>query len=476
MVERFHSVVLDEEKCRGCTNCIKRCPTEAIRVRHGKATINEDRCIDCGECIRICDNHAKKALTDSLSRLADFEFKVALPAPALYGQFPLSVPTEAILAALQAIGFDAIAEVAFGADILTAATREVFRHRGGIPKPLVSSACPAVVRLIQVRFPWLLSNLLPLESPMYAAAKLVRERVVPALGLAEDRVGLFFITPCAAKVTAVRAPMWADQSYVDGAVAISEVYGGILRALGAGSAPAAHDRPGGAERCSSSERGRQGLTNLLPAASGHGIGWAGAGGETSSLGCSSCISVDGIHNVIAVFEELEMGKLDGVEYIEALACTGGCVGGPLTVANPHVARMRIQRRAAAVERRSGIPEEEAERIYELIRSGFFDIEHEVEAKPGFALDEDVGKAICKMGRVEEITAELPGLDCGACGAPTCRALAEDVACGLSEITDCVVKLREEIRVLAEELLRLSVRELPAMGKRRGERPSRAQQE
>ena len=46
----FHSVRLDEEKCMGCTNCIKRCPTQAIRVRSGKAHIISERCIDCGTC------------------------------------------------------------------------------------------------------------------------------------------------------------------------------------------------------------------------------------------------------------------------------------------------------------------------------------------------------------------------------------------------------------------------------------------
>ena len=83
----FHSVTLDESKCRGCTNCIKRCPTEAIRVRDGKAKIIKVRCIDCGECIRVCPYHAKRAVTDSFDELEKYKYNVALPAPALYGQF-----------------------------------------------------------------------------------------------------------------------------------------------------------------------------------------------------------------------------------------------------------------------------------------------------------------------------------------------------------------------------------------------------
>ena len=49
-----HSVTLDKNKCKGCTACLKRCPTEAIRIRDGKAKILQDLCIDCGECDK-CD-------------------------------------------------------------------------------------------------------------------------------------------------------------------------------------------------------------------------------------------------------------------------------------------------------------------------------------------------------------------------------------------------------------------------------------
>ena len=72
----FHSVRLDRGKCVGCTNCLKRCPTEAIRVRDGHAIIKEDKCIDCGECIRHCPYQAKKAIFDRLEDFANYKYKI----------------------------------------------------------------------------------------------------------------------------------------------------------------------------------------------------------------------------------------------------------------------------------------------------------------------------------------------------------------------------------------------------------------
>ena len=86
-VKKQHSVRLDSDKCKGCTTCLKRCPTEAIRIRNGKAFINPDRCIDCGECIKLCPYQAKQATHDDITALEGFKYKVALPAPSLYGQF-----------------------------------------------------------------------------------------------------------------------------------------------------------------------------------------------------------------------------------------------------------------------------------------------------------------------------------------------------------------------------------------------------
>ena len=87
MYKYEHSVLLDESKCTGCTTCLRHCPTEAIRIRDGRAVINADRCIDCGECIRVCPHKAKKAVCNTLDAMDGFKWKIALPAPALYGQF-----------------------------------------------------------------------------------------------------------------------------------------------------------------------------------------------------------------------------------------------------------------------------------------------------------------------------------------------------------------------------------------------------
>jgi iron only hydrogenase large subunit-like protein len=219
----FHSVTLEEDKCKGCTNCIKRCPTEAIRVRKSKARIINERCIDCGECIRICPYHAKKAISDPFEAIDSFKYKVVIPAPTLYGQFKSAASRNHILTALMELGFDEVFEVAKAAEIITFATRKLVK-KNNFKKPLISSACPAVVRLIQVRFPNLIDNIVRLESPMELAAEIVKNKLSLTKNIPPEDVGVFFITPCAAKVTSVKAPYEKERSFVDGVISIKDIY------------------------------------------------------------------------------------------------------------------------------------------------------------------------------------------------------------------------------------------------------------
>lgn len=415
----FHSVTLDSEKCMGCTNCIKRCPTEAIRVRDGKACIISERCIDCGECIRVCPHHAKRAQYDSLSVLNGFEYKIALPAPTLYGQFNHLDDIDIVLTGLKRLGFDDVFEVARAAELVSEATRRMMRE-GTLRLPVISSACPAVVRLIRVRFPDLCSHVLPLGSPMEFAARLAKDEAQKRTGLPREKIGAFFLTPCPAKVTDVRVPVNFERSEVDGAIAISEIFPKLTEKM---------------------EHLDQ--TEALQGAGVIGVSWASSGGESAALLNDKYLAADGIENVIRVLEELEDERIRELEFIELNACAGGCVGGVLTVENAYVAKARLQRlRRYLPVSRNHLEQEVCDALH---------WQTDLEFAPVLKLSDDMEQALQMMSDIDRICGSFPGLDCGSCGAPSCRSLAEDVVKGEAKESDCIFVLREEIRSMADVL-------------------------
>ena len=419
----YHSVVLEKDLCRGCTNCIKKCPTEAIRVQHGKAKIFAEKCIDCGECVKTCPYKAKVAQTDSWDRLADFKYTIAIPAPTLYLQFDCYKYTrQQILGALRNLGFDYVYEVARAAEIVTAASDKYLEEHKET-RPIISSACPAVVRLIQVRFPSLIPNIMPIKSPMEVAAMHARKEFCEANNVNPKDVGVFFISPCAAKMTSVKSPIDLEKSNVSGVISIKSVYFKLLKML-------AKDKE-----------------LEIPIAAGHkGVRWSSSGGEAVALKTKNVLSVDGIQNVVHIFEELENDNLTDVDFIEANACTGGCIGGPLTVENVYVAKNRSRRNSEMYPLTvSPVSEDE-----------FYDIAYEKtpEHIDITTLDSDMTVAMQKLQKMNEIYEQLPALDCGACGSPSCKALAEDIVRGKANIEDCIFVLRRRVKNLAQEMMEL----------------------
>lgn len=409
----IHSVTLDKKKCLGCTTCIKRCPTEAIRVRRGKATILSERCIDCGECVRACPHHAKKAVCDPWSRLEEFDYTVALPAPSLYGQFHNLDDVGVVLQGLVNAGFNEVYEVARAAEVISDhARRDIRNGRSGANLPIISSACPACVRLILQRFPKLISHIDTHAAPAELAAVRARAEAVQKTGLPPERIGVFFITPCPAKMTAAHNPVGMDIPVIDGALSMTDVYLRLLPAMKRVDIPP------------------------MPTTGLMGIGWAVSGGEGKALLGERYISVDGIPNVIGVLEDIEDGKLEDIEFVEIGACTQGCVGGCLTVENPFVAKTRIRalQKYMPVSHNTFKPEDGEN----MLRHG--PLEH----TQGWKLDADISSAMAKYRKIEDLAARLPGLDCSSCGAPSCRALAEDVILGFASEEDCIFHMREHI--------------------------------
>lgn len=421
-MEKFlNSVHLSEDLCKGCINCIKRCPTEAIRVHNGKAVIKKEFCIDCGECIRICVNHAKKATYDPLDMIHNYKYKVALPAPSLYAQANNLDDVNIVLNALKLCGFDDVFEVSGAAEIVSSLTRKYIDENKD-KWPIISTACPTVTRLIRVKFPNLLEHLLPVKPPMEIAAALARKRAIEKTGLKSEDIGIFFISPCPAKVTSVRSPLGYEKSDVDGVLAMKNIYPELINKM---SVVAEKDE----------------LEDLI--ISGKiGISWGSSDGESSGLLIDSYLAADGIENVMKVLEELEDQKISGLKFIELNACPGGCVGGVLTVENPYVAKSKLKK----LRRYMPVTANHME-----INEADMYFDSEIEYEPVYTFGSNVVDNISKMMHVEELCKKFPGLDCGSCGAPSCKALAEDIVRGQAKEKDCIHVLRQFINRFSDEI-------------------------
>ena len=405
-----HSVYLDEKKCSGCTACLKHCPTEAIRIHGGRAVINNSRCIDCGECIRICPQGAKKAVCEKLSAMDKFKWKIALPAPSLYGQFDNLEDVDYILDGLLKIGFDDVYEVSAAAEKVSAYTR-LYLKTEGVKKPVISSACPVIVRLIGLRFPSLTENIIHMLPPMEVAAFLAREKAKKEHPeLCDDEIGVCFISPCPAKVSYVKNGFAGYKSRVNAVVSINDIYFQLI-----------------AKMQPQSELKSLSNSGMI------GIGWAATGGEATAIFNESYLAADGIENVIRVLDQVENGNIPQLEFIELNACPGGCVGGVMTMQNPFIAKARLQ----TLRRYLPVSQNFLSKDENYIPENY--IFNEIPTyQPISRLSDSMAESMRMMADIQRLKDGLPGIDCGACGAPNCRAFAEDVIKGRTGIFNCPI--------------------------------------
>lgn len=402
-----HALKVLDQVCIGCTHCMKVCPTEAIRIRDGKARINDNRCIDCGECYKACPVHAIIVEQDDFENIRNFKIRVALVPAVLIGQFAETVPASRIFNALYELGFTHVFEVETTVDYVLKGLEE-FR-KSTKTRPLISSFCPAVVRLIQVRFPALTEHISLVKPPIdmsanYFRGKLEREGHDP------NDIGIFYVTPCAAKIAAVKSPVGEEKSPVNGVINMSYLYNLIMMQI----------------------RKNPGFTASMPyqgRMSSDGVIWSLTNGEARHFN-ERGLAVDGIHHVSEILEKVENGEMEGLSLLELRACDEGCAGGVLVSGNRFLTVKRLNKRAKEYK---SLNEMESFPMPDSLNPFF----GKIEPRPMEKLDANIDKALRKMERKRRLMCYLPAFDCAACGAPGCQALAGDVVQGQANTSDCI---------------------------------------
>ena len=414
--EHFHHALkVLPNQCIACTHCMIECPTAAIRVQGGIASITANRCVDCGNCLKACPVEAIIIEDDDFNQIHQYKHPVALVPSVLIGQFPEEISEEQIYSELHQIGFSHVYEVENSVDIIEHVTNYALSKKS-VSKPLISSFCPAVVRLVQAKFPALVDHILPIKPPVDIAALFYKKKLLEH-GEEEKDIGMFYITPCAAKIAAIKSPVGEEESIINGVINSDSIYNKIYQGI----------KQEKKEKCIIPQ-----TRNLTPKE----IQWSITGGEAEHIN-GRTLAVDGIHNITKILEKIEDEELTKIDYLEMRACDESCAGGVLLPNNRFLTVDRLKNRSKAC---TGKTEEEISDKPINQRKEFLKNQcwlDPIKPRPMEKLDEDIQVAMDKMQKMQELQTLLPDIDCGSCGAPSCKDLAEDVVRGKATVSQCV---------------------------------------
>ena len=434
----LHSVKISREACQGCVNCIRVCPAEAIRIVDGEISIIGELCIDCGECLRSCHRQALGIEEDDWNRIKESSRVSLVPDPVFFSQFSHYMNPSQLEEVLSSLDFNVlIDEVEEAFDLCAYASAQMIARSPASSLPLISCYCPSVLRLIQSRFPELLSRVVHVCSPLELGADLWRMRT-------NSSVPVTLLAPCSSKITMIREPQGRERSPINHAVTVRRVARSIM---------ASNVTPASVQ--------------TLKTRNNRWVQWARRGGEARHIQSFSekkltMLAVSGMRNTIDVLQELELGRLRSVDFIECRVCDTGCVGGIGTADSRFLANLRLNNMSTDWE----ITPKDLRRVEELYAMDFWSITKEYLPRPRLPLSDNVADAMVKLQQMKEIYSGLPHIDCGSCGRPSCQAMAEEIVRGHGSVTDCIFKLREGIASLANKIVVLSESQ-PQTLKRKG---------
>ncbi|MBT9129903.1 MAG: Electron transport complex subunit RsxB [candidate division WS2 bacterium] len=412
----MHSITIEDDLCKGCTHCVRNCPTEAIRVVDGKARILPIRCIDCGECIRVCPYKARGVIFDHISSIPERDNVVVLIPPVFYLHFDTPPAFATVNKFIKSLGFKAAYDMSL---IFESYPKLLHLHmdKAGKKKGFIPPVCPSVLRLLTVSFPNLLSNVAMFDSPWEISAGLFKKK--------DNKIKVALLTTCPAQITSIKFPLGIDSSRLDYAIPMNHFYHLARRYF---------------EKTPSGD-----LSEGIIACCGE---WF-----SEAIPEKDILSLCSINRIKDALHEEEIKHNLSPDIIELWACDYGCAGGILNALSP-VVLMQYFRRARKSPK-TLVSDERREELINDFNIGLFDLKKQITERPVLKLDEEMEVSLRKFEQLEHILDTLPGIDCGACGAPTCRAFAEDVVLGWSYITDCIFVLKDKLKKLAEEVADLS---------------------
>lgn len=383
-------------RCQKCLRCLKVCPTEAIIIQDERVKINASRCTNCGQCIQACLNQGLQSKGSTLFDLQNYDYTIALVPSALYSVCKNYDEAQQLTAAIQHLGFDEVKNLSdIEATLANEALSLAKNYQG---KSQISSFCPVVRRLIEIRYPMLLSCLSSLDYPSEVAARMIRKSHPD-----KQKLGIFYLCECVSKLTLAKYPYGNTNSEVDHAVSIVDLF----------------------PRINALKNEEKQETSLCK-----------EGLQTAILEYEQLIEqplrllhADGLEKVNQALELAEFGILYQFDYLALSSCINGCVGGRLLWGNPFSGKNNISALLPFADKlkcslsKDELYNEEAQETAQDVRSMIQKLSH--------------------FSKVNQQLELLPGFDCGACGFPSCRIMAEEIVNGVTTLQDCRVKKMQE---------------------------------
>ncbi|MBN1999066.1 histidine kinase [candidate division KSB1 bacterium] len=422
-----------EERCKRCYTCIRECPAKAIKVEKGQAKVIEERCLGCGHCVLVCSQKAK-AVEDGTENCRAFlkgnDRTVALIAPSFPAAFPGITP-EKIVGALKQLGFDAVIEVAFGADLVNLKYVELLeKGESELETPIITTSCPAIYEYVQKYDPELIPNLAPIVSPMVAIGRVVKH-------IYGSQTKTVFIGPCTAKKVEKRDPQTLNA--IDEVLTFYE-----LKAMWR------------EEKIKPSEAVEG---NFDPPFSHTGKLYPISGGFLKSAGLpfditnNDIIVTEGKQRILKLLDSVKNRQIDA-KILDVLFCEG-CINGPfMDFTLNHFARKQYivnynENRSATTDIDTWKKNLDKFKNTSLRRRFKDCYIHGREPR-----EEEITKILAGINKFDP-TDEL---NCGACGYDTCYDYATAVYNGLAEEEMCLPHLIEKQQAMQKEL-QSSLREL-----------------